>query len=356
MQTIPSGIFNPIYKQKISIFLEDFFSEKQEKLSLINTWGRDVSEKLVPFITQGKLLRGSLVLFVYETYAGEISEDALRVAAAIELLHSSLLIHDDIMDNDSIRRGQSTVFAQYQMLAEEKKFPNAVHFGQSMGICSGDIGFFFAFQLLSTITNTLIQQSLLHLCTQEMITVGLAQMQDVYFGYTKDLVAEKDIEKVYVTKTGRYTFSLPMMMGGLLAQQNETTIQKLEKLGENLGLIFQLKDDELSLFGNEEVTGKPEGSDIRENKKTVYRLYLFDKASADEKEKLEDIFGKSAITTDELLYVRQLIKTLDIQKMIDKKIQQLKIQAQSSITTLALPETATEYLLQLVTYISERKK
>lgn len=349
------SLFNPIYKQKINTFLETFFSE-QQNLFTKNTWGVDVREKLLPFITQGKLLRGSLIFYLYEAYAGESSEDVVRVAAAMELLHSSLLIHDDIMDNDSTRRGNPTMFAQYQTLAKEKKFKNALHFGQSMGICVGDVGFFLAFQVLSTITDVALQQSLLPLFTQEMVTVGIAQMQDVYFGYTKNQIAEKDIEKVYITKTGRYTFSLPMMLGALLTKQNATTVQQLEKIGEDLGLIFQLKDDELSLFGSQKITGKPEGSDIRENKKTLYHFYLFEKASPDDQEKLSDIFGKKTLSAEELLYVRQLIKNLGIQKVINEKIQQLQKQSEASIMQLSLSEKSTKQLLQLIQYIAERKK
>src|SRR5437660_9447829 len=115
------SLFNPIYKQKISMFLEAFFAEQQKLLSR-NTWELDVSKKLVPFITQGKLLRASLIFYLYESYTRETSEDVVRVAAAMELLHSSLLIHDDIMDKDHMRRGKPTIFAQYQTLAEEKGF------------------------------------------------------------------------------------------------------------------------------------------------------------------------------------------------------------------------------------------
>jgi len=188
------------------------------------------------------------------------------------------------------------------------------------------------------------------------MAVGLAQMQDMYAGYAKELVAEEGIEKVYLYKTGRYTFSLPLMLGALLARQNKEILQQLEKLGEYIGVLFQLKDDELSLFGNEDTTGKPEGSDIRENKKTLHRFYLFQNASADQKEELEKIFGSGLITSEQLQYVRKLAEELHIQNIIDKKMQSLHNKAKEIIMTLNLQKQYQDQLLELLTYTSEREK
>ncbi|HSW88465.1 MAG TPA: polyprenyl synthetase family protein [Candidatus Saccharimonadales bacterium] len=344
------SVFNPIYKQQISTFLKKFLDNKQEDFSKVNSWGSDINKNLSPFILQGKMIRGSLVLFIFEAYTGKITEEAIKIAAAIELFHSSLLIHDDIMDNDRIRRGNQTIFAQYQSLAENKKFSNVHHFGESMGICVGDIGFFLGFQLMSTIQN----QAISSLCMNEMIAVGLAQMQDVYSGYTNDDVTESDIEQVYLYKTGRYTFSLPMMMGALLAGQKDNS--NLEKLGEYIGLIFQHTDDALNLFGNEQITGKPEGSDIRENKKTLYRLYLYEKASGTEKQRLKTIFGNQEITSLDIAFVRERMQTLGIQEIMNEKMNMLQKQAKDHIIQLQISKEYQKALKQLIDQIIERQK
>ncbi|HSW96798.1 MAG TPA: polyprenyl synthetase family protein [Candidatus Saccharimonadales bacterium] len=344
------AVFNPVYKQQINNFLKKFFAQKQEEFSQVNNWGSDVSKKLSSFISQGKMIRGSLILFIHEAYTGKITEEAIKIAVAMELFHSSLLIHDDIMDNDTLRRGNQTIFAQYQSFAESKKCNNAHHFGESMGICVGDIGFFLGFQILSAIPN----QAISRLCMNEMISVGLAQMQDVYSGYTKDAVTQSDIEQVYLYKTGRYTFSLPMMMGALLAGQKDN--RNLERLGECLGIIFQHTDDALSLFGSEIVTGKPEGSDIRENKKTLYRLYLYEKVSDTEKQRLEMIFGNQEITSQDIAFVRKLMQTLGIQKIMDEKMHMLQKQAKDHIIQLQISKKYQEALEQVIGNIIERKK
>lgn len=344
------SVFNPVYKEKITAFLETYITGKQNDFAVVNNWGSDVIEKLQAFISQGKMIRGSLILFMSDAYAGEIKQEAILLAAAIELFHSSLLIHDDIMDNDTVRRGNPTIFAQYQSFAENKKFENAHHFGESMGISVGDICFFLGFKLIAEIGNKTISQ----LCMQELVSVGLAQMQDVYAGYTKEEVTEKDIEQVYLYKTGRYTFSLPMMMGALVT--GETSVTDLEKIGEYVGLIFQHTDDALSLFGKQSETGKIAGSDIRENKKTLYRFYLLENSSAQEKKKLENIFGNHKLTIQEIDFVRDLIKKYKIQEMIDQKIQMLQKQAKEHIIQLQISETYKSALEQMMTYIIERKK
>ena len=111
---------------------------------------------------------------------------------------------------------------------------NAYHLGQSLGICAGDVGFFLAFEILSKLKiKGRIYREILRLFSQEISYVGLAQMMDVYYGASKGSISEQDILKLYLYKTGRYTFSLPLMTGALLAEQPKRT----------LSIIFDLRGD-----------------------------------------------------------------------------------------------------------------
>src|SRR5258706_11057303 len=93
-----------IQRKNISIFLKQFFSEQGKDSSIINQWGNDVCERLYQFIIQGKMIRGSMVIFSYEFIRQRADEDVVAIASAMEILHSALLIHDDIMDNSDLRR------------------------------------------------------------------------------------------------------------------------------------------------------------------------------------------------------------------------------------------------------------
>src|SRR5579871_4550068 len=176
------NIVNPVYKKQIEQFLNTLLVKTKEDFSSTGKWSQQVVDSLLPFITGGKMIRGCLVLFIYHAYGKKISKDAIRIAVAVELFHTGLLIHDDIMDNDLVRRGQPTIFAQYQLLGEVEKITDSYHFGQSMGMCVGDIIFFLGFQVLSEISDSDMKQYLMKLYTKELMNVGFAQMQDVYAG------------------------------------------------------------------------------------------------------------------------------------------------------------------------------
>lgn len=283
-------------KELISMELEIFLSKKAKELSDV-PWGKDVSDRLLKFSLGGKMFRGGLVLLAHEVFGGKHKREAARAACAVELLESSLLIHDDIIDNDYLRRGQKTIFAEY---------------GEDLGICFGDAGYFFAYEILP--------KSLVEIFSRKSVEVVLGQMQDIYLGSSKKSFDEKDVIDVYLYKTASYSCSLPLMMGAILAGEEEKTVFGMEELGKCLGVIFQIKDDEIGLFGEEKEIGKAVGGDIKEGKKTLYYLYLFEKALAEDLKRLKKIFGNKNITNGDILFVREMVKRLGVDKEIHKKL------------------------------------
>jgi len=335
-----------------------YFSNKKEKEFLkINPFGSDFKKRFVTFSLSGKMIRGSLLILSYQMFRKHISKDVVNTAIAIEIFHSSLLIHDDIMDRDVLRRGEKSIFYQYKELGDSKNFNDSYHFGESMGICSGDIGFCLSFELISKLsTDHTIKEKLLKKWTKEFTYVCLAQMQDIYFGFSKNKVTEEDILALYKNKTARYTFSLPLMAGAILAGQNDETIKKLEKFGEYLGVIFQIKDDELGLFGKKEETGKTPGSDIKEGKKTLLYFYLFNKAEGKDKNILSKIFGNKNLSSSMLIKVQSIAKKYSIMQLVDKKIIVLEKKAKELISSLNLDHNHVKLLLDLLKYNIERNK
>jgi len=188
------------------------------------------------------------------------------------------------------------------------------------------------------------------------MNVGFAQMQDVYAGYTSKDFLPQQIENLYKNKTGRYTFSLPMMLGTLFAKQKQIEIKKVEILGEKMGILYQLIDDQLNLFGNETETGKPVGSDVRENKKTVYRAYLYRIASENQRKKLRSIFGNSQVTSVDLVYVKDLMLSLGVQEIIERRINKFVADSEKIIRKLSVSQENKKTMLQLLSYLKERKQ
>ncbi len=340
------------YKPQIDASLIKLLSKHKKSLTEVNYWGEDVIERLIPLATSGKTIRGSLVLFAYELFGEKIHDSVIEVAAIIELLHTSLLIHDDIMDGDKIRRGKQSIYVQYQELCAHKNVPNALHIGKSMGICTGDLGFFIAFSTLSSLSiSANMRLSLLHILSRELSFVGVAQMQDI------DISArtENEILSLYKYKTARYTFSLPLAVGGILAQQSASTIKQLEILGEHLGILFQIVDDQLNLFGDAKTTGKPVGSDLRERKQTLYYYYARKFLPKNIWEEIETTTAKD-LSENEHSRIITLFQTYGIMDEVEKKKRKLSHQTEKDISSLRLSEDKKELFRKLSSLLLARTK
>jgi len=343
------------HKDAIAALLNAFLNEKKEELSKINRWGGDVISRIQELSVGGKLLRGCLLATAYEMYKGKVDADAIKAAAAIEIIHSGLLIQDDIMDADVLRRGKKTVFIQYANLAEKEKLANPHRVGENMGVCAGDICFFLSYELLSTLKSN-VRPKLIELFSKEFTNVAVAQMQDLYLGASEKKTSAEDVFYLHKYKAARYTFSLPFVLGARLAGQSESEIIELDELGESVGIMFQVKDDELNLFGTEKETGKSALGDIKDDKKTLFRLHLFEEASDDEASKLKKIFGNSKASDADLKFVFDLINKKGIRQMVIDDMVGLEKDAVNHIEELSAKDEYKTLLHDIIKYNKERKK
>ena len=270
-------------------------------------WSKDVIKRLKEFSSNGKMIRGSLFLRTYEILGGK--EDVTNIAIALELTQSGILTHDDVMDKDEYRRGKKTIHEQYASSITNK------HYGYSMAICFADVAFFESFKL--------IPQNLTKIYSDQMIRCAYGQMQDVHLSYSSREPSKEQIIEVYKNKTARYTFSLPMMMAAKLTNQN---VELFENLGENLGIIFQIIDDDIGIFGDKKEIGKTPGQDFKENKKTLHRYFLLKQNPELEKYFSKDLTSKDLeIIKQEMQKIKPKIQEiiLTYQKKVDEIIKQL---------------------------------
>lgn len=326
MSAMLPAYFDPI-RTRISSALRRFLDEKKGELARVNPMGRDAAERLVDFSLRGKMIRGCLVHLGWSISArmppptrNTVAAVAAvtTVGAAMELFHSGLLVHDDIMDRDLVRRGQPSIFQQYARIAARERHADPEHVGQALGICAGDVACFMAFELLArTRAPAPVVCSVLELCARELSAVGIAQMQDVSWGASRSGVDVEDILRMYTHKTGRYSFSLPLLAGAMIADAPEDLRGKLGTFGESIGLLFQIRDDELGLYGDEKELGKPVGSDVREGKKTIIFSSLMAAAGAEERRRLDGIFGNLRASPADIDYVRGLASSAGVRKRIE---------------------------------------
>jgi len=325
--------------------------------SRVNHWGEDAIQRLTPFVKSGKMLRSGLVCLGYKMCGRKVSSVIIPAATAVEFFQAALLIHDDIIDRDNFRRGLPSLFYQYAQRGEEEGLSDPTHFGEGMGICLGDIAFFLAFELFSELkAPKSIKEEIICLWSRELCYVGLAQMQDLYFGETTVEIAAEDILKLFHYKTARYSFSVPLKTGAILGGAKPSLLSGLERCGHGLGLLFQLKDDELGLYGTEKEIGKPVGSDLRECKKTLHYYYLSERASAKDRARFEIICGNDDLSLGMVQEVRDMMAKYEIDGCVHQKMSDLAEQIQKEIDGLDIPETSCHILNALLEYSMKRRK
>jgi geranylgeranyl pyrophosphate synthase len=210
-------------------------------------------EALSGIVQGGKRVRPLLAL-LSASAAGGREEDALDAATALELLHASSLIHDDIMDHSPLRRGRPAIHT---------------HYGVPMAVLAGDTLIALAFRTIHSTTS-----SQKHLMVQEFTTAFLelceGQSLDLFLGQT-DAVDTTNHRKMVECKTAKL-FESAAVIGGLAATADPFVIRSLRSFGQNIGMAYQAKDDLLDVVGMEHLLGKPTGADERNGKHTYLKL------------------------------------------------------------------------------------
>ena len=304
---------------------------------------------LEDYALNGKMLRGVLACLAHDLFGGA-ARVVFALAAALECFQAGLLVHDDIMDKDDLRRGAPTMHRRFERLEVEAGAParSAAALGEAIGICAGDIYYFIAWNII-----TALGASQGSLFSRELVNVCLAQIADVRFGSRGAFPTIEQTLEIYAYKTARYTICLPLCAGAMLSGRGDAQ-PALESLGLNLGVLFQIKDDYLGLFGDEKQLGKPIGSDIREGKKTPFMILLHDSLGAAEKPRFDAIFGNPAIGADDIAHIRALVR----EKGVDAEVRALEARyaarAQESLDALrlAFPDMAAEPLSALEDFIA----
>lgn len=347
--------YSALHKRDLENFLLTYLNEKLHEYAKQPLYAESV-QKIIEAVTGGKLVRGTLILLAYESKKNKITIDALRLAAAFELLHTALLIQDDIMDNDMVRRGKPTVFAKSINDGINIDAKNSREYGNAIAICISNIAIFMAYECIGNITKATSIHKILQASAHEIQKVGFAQIADVHYGQTDTEPTEDEILNIYRFKTARYTFSLPLKLGGMLADFDYTTLSKLENFGEELGISFQIKDDELGIYGDEKITGKPIGTDIRENKKTLLRLALYTAADAETKKILNKLYGKTTLNENELATINTHMQRYELLSQMQRIRDEKSSMALTILDSIDIPEKFKYILADLVEFINNRDK
>jgi geranylgeranyl diphosphate synthase type I len=327
------------YARRCEPRLRGFLDEKSAGIGKLPVDLRPAFAQLRDYVLRGgKRLRGALVEQGALAAGGDVAA-ALEPSVGVELLHTYLLIHDDFMDRDDVRRGGPTIHAAL----------GSDHVAGSVAILLGSLCQAWAWELVLAAPvppeNALRAAQLLASSLQD-VTVG--QTLDVLATLAPPLDAQGVLE-VESLKTGSYTFELPLRLGALLFGAGERTVDALSRYARPLGQAFQIADDLLGTFGAPEVTGKPNASDLREGKRTLLIAKALELATPADAERLRDGLGRQDADVEELRAILRRSGAVDAARA---DAQRLRDESLTSLGDLRPP--VAENLRQLAAYTVDR--
>ena len=339
---------------------KEFISENDNKLV------KKAINELIRMNSDGKFLRASLIALGYLS-ANKNDDYYLPLAAAYETFQTAILIHDDIIDNATIRRGKNTIPKVYNDELETISDNSSSfkikkeHLSNSLGVCIGDLGFYFANKIiLDNYNNSPKLSNILSLYNKIVINTIKGEIIDVLLPfkeeYEKNISLEEDVMEIYKLKTAWYTIIGPYELGMAFSDFSEEQIKKIEGILYNLGVAFQIKDDILGIFGNEVELGKSASSDISEFKQTILYTYV----SKNNKEKLKELhkyYGKSELTKENLDSVKEIFITTGALEYSNNMMNKLFVESKEKLETIDFIEEDKKSVLRgFITYLNLRNK
>lgn len=279
---------------------------------------KDATLELVRMNKDGKFIRAALIaLGYYSKNEKSSSKEYLPLATAYETFQTSILIHDDIIDNADLRRGKITIPKSYSNEFEKSNnntddfSQRKTHIANSLGICIGDLGFYLASKILiSNYKNNKNFDRILDLYNTIVINTIKGEIIDVLLPFNEqycnvEKTTEDDVMEIYKLKTAWYSIIGPFSLGMVLADYSDEEIKQMQELLYKLGIAFQIKDDILGIFGDEKELGKPSSSDVTEFKQTILYSYI---AQNDEKalNELLKYYGKENLTKEDMDIVKEI--------------------------------------------------
>lgn len=282
---------------------------------------------------KGKKIRPILTLLSAELF-GENIEQAKHAALAIEIFHNFTLIHDDIMDEAPLRRGQQTVHEKWNT---------------NIAILSGDVLMIKAYEQLALCPPSVLPD-LITIFNKTAVEVCEGQQMDMDFETREEVVQEEYIEMIKL-KTS-VLLGCALEMGGILAQTSQKNKSEIYQFGVNIGIAFQIQDDLLDLYGDVEKVGKQVGGDILANKNTLLSILAMSHANEDQSKELKRLKSEKD-TIRKIKVTKSIFDELGVESMCHQIMQDYYQKALNHFNAIQL-ENKTSALLDLTEALMKR--
>ncbi|MEL7020226.1 MAG: polyprenyl synthetase family protein [Bacteroidota bacterium] len=276
----------------------------------------------------GKRIRPNLLLMGYYLFDNELTK-VLPAAYAIEIFHNFTLLHDDIMDEAPLRRGQPTVHHKYDV---------------NTGILSGDVMLIYAYEYLLQLDADLQPLRLLQIFNTVAREVCEGQQMDMNFETQTDVSIAEYLRMIEL-KTA-VLLGAAMEMGAVAAGASDVDARHAAEFGRTVGIAFQLQDDILDTFGDPEKFGKKVGGDIAQNKKTYLYLRALEVATPDTRDALVQLYNSDNIAeAEKIARVTALFEQLNIKQLATALMQQYQEKAFAHLSAIRVPQERKQVLV-----------
>jgi geranylgeranyl diphosphate synthase type II len=285
----------------------------------------------------GKRVRPLMALLACNMFDGEI-DNILAPAVGMEVFHNFTLMHDDIMDEAPLRRGKPSVYKKWN---------------SNTAILSGDVMFAMAIEQIAK-TPVKHLKPILDLFNKTVIEVCEGQQFDMNFE-----ILDKVTEDAYLNMIRLKTAVLPaacLKAGAIVAGASENDAKLIYDFGENVGIAFQIKDDWLDIFGDEETFGKKSGGDIVANKKTWLYIKAFELANESQLRDLRNAFTNRIFNPDEKIsMVKNVYLQLQLDRLALEKMEEFNSKAFGFLDKIPVADKKKKLLRELAQNLIDRK-
>lgn len=273
----------PASEQLLDIEIERVLSDLEGRMAGRGTGFDALGAAMRRAIRGGKRWRPALVVSTFHALGGDADRcpALFPVAAAYELLHTALVVHDDVIDRDTVRRGIPNISGEFRVRALDHGADAAgsALLGDTAGILAGDLLLHAAQRIVALAdVDADVRRQLLDQLDDAVVVSAAGELADVEHAILDTAGADAILAATH-DKTAVYSFCAPLRAGATLAGAGADVDHALEAFGTRLGLAYQLVDDLIGAFGTSSQAGKPEGADLRESKKTP--LIAFARDSTD---------------------------------------------------------------------------
>ena len=293
-------------------------------------------EALVAASEGGKRFRPALVVAAHDALGGSRPGAAAEVGAAVELLHTAFVIHDDVIDGDDLRRGRLNVSGTFHAhaLASGAAPDDAGDYGRTAGILAGDLALAAAIRVVATCgAPAEVVHRLLDLFDAALHTTAAGELADVRLSLSVGTASLAESLAMAEQKTSAYSFALPLQAGAVLAGADDATVGRLGEAGRMLGIAFQLIDDLLGVFGDPARTGKSATSDLRTRKQTPILAHA---RSTPEWDRIRGYVGRD-LSEAQLTETRRLLTASGSRRFVEELAESHLATARAALEQLGVP-------------------